>query len=126
MRHSQGMSTQTAVAWITLAEPPLPHDARIAVHPRAEVAEALAARPELGAGLVVLDLRARGWAVASASQPDAWHQVIVAEHGEMVGARCTCTAGSFAGRRPVGCSHTAAVLRRRLTEVEVVGMGMSA
>lgn len=107
------------------AEDPLQPTDRVMVHPRSEVMQALADRPERGAGLAILQLVGHRWAVTSSSEPGTWHCVAAVEHGEMVGARCSCQAGQFAGRRTVGCSHAAAVLRR-VVEVEVESVGMTA
>lgn len=114
----------TVIAVLEWSEEPLPAEASVPMHPRSEVADALRDRPELGAGLVVLKLKyGSRWAVQSTSELGKWHSVVVAEHGSMVGARCTCTAGRFAGKRTVGCSHAAAVLRQVVeVESEVVGM----
>lgn len=114
----------TVIAVLEWSEEPLPAEAHVLMHPRSEVMQALADRPELGVGLAVLNLKYNGrWAVPSTSEPGTWHSVVVAEHGEMVGARCACQAGQFAGKRVVACSHAAAVLRRVVpVEVEVVGM----
>lgn len=118
----------TIIAVLEWSEDPLPPDASVPMHRRSEVLNALADRPELGAGLVVLPLKyGYRWAVTSASEPGTWHSVVLAEHGSMVGTRCSCTAGQFAGRRTLGCSHAAAVLRQVLEiEVEHREVGMSA
>lgn len=119
---------QTVIAVIDWAEDPLPAEAHVLMHRRSEVAEALRDRPELGACLPVLKLKYGGrWAVTSASEPGKWHSVVLAEHGSMIGARCSCQAGQFAGRRTVGCSHAAAVLRQVLeVEAEHHAVGMTA
>ena len=116
----------TVIAVLEWSEEPLPAEAHVLMHPRSEVLNALADRPELGAGLTVLSLKYNHrWAVQSTSNPGKWHSVAAVEHGEMIGTRCSCTAGQFAGRRTVGCSHAAAVLRQ-VVEVEVESVGMTA
>lgn len=117
---------QTIIAVIEWSEDPLPTDVRVPMHPRSEVLQALRDRPERGVGLAVLKLKyGSRWAVTSSSNPGTWHCVAAVEHAEMIGTRCACTAGQFAGRRVLGCSHVAAVLRQVL-EVEVETVGMSA
>lgn len=117
-----------AIVMLDWTEEPLPASISVPIHHRSEVTSALADRPEMGVGLVVLPLKyGDRWAVSSSSSPGTWHCVVLVERNHYVGARCSCTAGQFAGNRVIACSHTAAVLRQVVkveAERESVGMAV--
>lgn len=88
----------TVIPVIEWAEDPLPPEASVPMHRRGEVVQTLTDRPEMGANLVVLNLKyGDRWAVTSTSTPGTWHSVVVVEHGEMVGARCSSPVSQFCG-----------------------------